>query len=140
MDLIKILPPKTIYARQKGAAKSREIEWQLTFDEWWTIWELSGKYNQRGRGAGKYCMSRKKDIGPYSVENVYIQTIEDNNREAHKHKKQSPDIIAKRVAKIKGVKHSPERKLKNSLGQLNGKNTFVLRQKQKQLQEMYTVR
>lgn len=131
MSLVKTLQPKTIFARQKSMAKVRGIEWQLTFEEWWNIWEQSGKYEQRGRGAGKYCMSRKGDVGPYAVNNVMIKTIDDNNREAHKGKPQSPELIAKRVAKITGVKHSPERRLANSLGQLNGNNTFVLRAKNK---------
>ena len=126
MDLVKIKKPSTIFSRQRSMAKIRNIEWHLTFEEWWNIWEQSGKYEQRGRGAGKYCMSRKNDTGPYEVGNVYIQTIDDNNREAHKGKPQSPDIIAKRVAKIKGVKHSAERRLANSLGQLKStKNVFV---------------
>ena len=107
-------------------AKNRDIDWQLTFDEWWNIWEQSGKYEQRGRGAGKYCMSRYNDTGPYAVNNVYIQTIDDNNREAFLGKKQAPEIVAKRIAKITGVKHSPARKLANSLGQKNSKtNPFV---------------
>ena len=131
MSLVKIYPPCTIYARQKSMAKARGIDFNLTFEEWWSIWELSGKYEERGKGAGKYCMSRKNDTGPYEVGNVYIQTIDDNNREAHKGRKQSPEIIANRVAKITGVKHSPERRLKNSLGQLNGNNVFVQRAKNK---------
>ena len=131
MSLIKTLPPCTIYARQKAMAKVREIDWQLTFEEWWNIWEQSGKYEQRGRGRGKYVMSRKGDTGPYAVNNVYIQLHETNNTEAHKGKPQKAEHIAKRVAKQIGVKHSPERKLANSLGQLNGNNIFVLRAKNK---------
>jgi len=132
MDYVKILKPCTIFARQKAMAKVRNIEWQLTFEEWWHIWEQSGKYEQRGRGAGKYCMSRIGDVGPYSVNNVVIKTIDDNNREAHAGKKQSPEIIAQRVAKITGIKHSLERRLANSIGQRNGNNIFVLRAKNKQ--------
>ena len=118
MDYVKTLPPKTIFARQKAMAKVRKIEWQLTFDQWWNIWDQSGKYEQRGRGSGKYCMSRIGDIGPYAINNVVIKTIDENNKEAHAGKPQSPELIAKRVAKFIGVKHSAERKLANSLGQL----------------------
>ena len=126
MSLVKTLPPCTIYARQKAMAKIRNIEWHLTFEEWWDIWEQSGKYEQRGRGAGKYCMSRKNDIGPYAVGNVYIQTIDDNNREAHKGKPRDPIAIEKHRQKLLGVKHNDERRLANSLGQLKStKNIFV---------------
>lgn len=113
-------------------AKVRGIEWQLTFEEWWDIWEQSGKYEQRGRGAGKYCMSRIGDVGPYSVNNVVIKTIDDNNREAKLGKPRPKEFVEKTRQKLIGVKHSPERKLANSLGQLNGNNVFVLRAKNKQ--------
>jgi len=71
-------------------------------------------------------MSRKNDIGPYAVGNVYIQTIDDNNREAHKGKPRDPIAIEKTRQKLLGVKHNDERRLANSLGQLKStKNIFV---------------
>ena len=126
MNLVKTLPPSTIYARQKAMAKVRNIGWELTFEEWWNIWEQSGKYEQRGRGAGKYCMSRKNDVGSYAVGNIYIQTIDDNNREAKAGKPRNPIAVEKTRQKFIGVKHSDERKLANSLGQKNSKkNVFT---------------
>ena len=111
-------------------AKLRKIAWEFTYESWWEVWESSGKWEQRGRGKGKYVMSRIGDIGPYSPSNVFIQLNELNVSQGVKGKKQDPELIAKRVSKIKGVKHSPERRLANSLGQLNGRNVFVLRRKQ----------
>jgi hypothetical protein len=110
--------PKTIFARQKGMAKYRNIDWHLSFDEWYDIWIQSGKWELRGRGEGKYCMSRKGDTGSYSINNVYINECVKNSGDKFRGTKQSPDIIAKRVKAITGVKHSPERCLANSLGQL----------------------
>ena len=114
--------PSTAYARQKAMAKIRGIDWQITYDEWWNVWESSGKYDQRGRGKGKYVMSRINDTGPYAYSNVFIQLNEDNVSQGSKGKKQSPEVIANRVAKQIGVKHSVERRLINSLAQKNSPN------------------
>lgn len=41
--------------------------------EWWTIWQMSGRWEERGRGHG-YMMCRKGDVGPYALGNVVIAT------------------------------------------------------------------
>ena len=52
------------FQQQKYMAKRRGIEFLFTFEEWIKMWEDSGKWNERGRGAKKYCMARHNDIGP----------------------------------------------------------------------------
>lgn len=59
------------FAEQRRNAHTRGVEWQITFAEWWGLWEASGKYEKRGRGYG-YCMARFNDVGPYAVDNVEI--------------------------------------------------------------------
>jgi hypothetical protein len=124
MKLVKDLPPCTIYARQKAMAKIRNIEWDITFQEWYSVWEQSGKYAERGKGKGKYVMSRVNDIGAYKLGNVFIQLNTDNVSQASKGKKQPDWLIANRVAKITGVKHSEERRMINSLAQKNSPNNY----------------
>jgi hypothetical protein len=75
--------PSTIYANSKSNAKARGINFILTFEEWWDIWQQSGKWEERGKRKGQYVMSRKGDTGPYAVKNVFIQSMADNCREAH---------------------------------------------------------
>ena len=70
--------PKLAFQNQRHAAKVRNIAWAITFEEWWEVWQSSGKYAERGRGHGKYQMSRVGDVGPYSVENVRIITSDAN--------------------------------------------------------------
>jgi hypothetical protein len=70
------------YIRQRQSAAARGIEWRLTFFEWLSVWRASGKLEQRGRGKGKYCMSRIKDGGPYAIGNVHVQPCEVNSSEA----------------------------------------------------------
>jgi hypothetical protein len=70
------------YRNQENSAKSRGIEWGLNFAQWLDIWKTSGKLEQRGRGKGKYVMSRIKDEGGYVVGNVHIQLATENSKEA----------------------------------------------------------
>jgi len=92
------------YACHKSKAKSRGIEFNLTYEEWWDIWEKSGKWAQRGAQKGCYVMSRKNDMGAYEIGNVFIQTHEENRREAMLGKPASyVRTPAQRLAQIKRV-------------------------------------
>lgn len=73
--------PKGAYIRQRANAVRRGIKWDISFEEWWNVWQQSGKWEERGREAHQYCMSRKNDNGPYSVENVKIVTMKENSQE-----------------------------------------------------------
>ena len=70
------------YACHKSKAKARGIEFNLTYEEWWSIWQKSGQWENRGCKRGQYVMSRYNDVGPYAVGNVFIQLQEENRREA----------------------------------------------------------
>lgn len=70
------------YATQKKSASIRGIEWNLDFATWFSIWQTSGKLHLRGRGKGKYVMSRIKDDGAYELGNVHIQLATENSKEA----------------------------------------------------------
>lgn len=64
--------PLRAFSRQRGLAlKVRNIGWELTLWQWWTIWQDSGHWDERGSGRG-YQMCRKGDVGPYAVGNVFI--------------------------------------------------------------------
>lgn len=69
---------KQAYASHKSKAGKRGIEFLLSFEEWQYIWQVSGKWDERGRGSEKYCMARHSDIGPYSINNVSIITNHEN--------------------------------------------------------------
>ena len=70
---------KPLYAfnNQKRTAGTRGIGWELTLWQWWSIWQKSGHWHERGRGQG-YAMCRLNDVGPYAVDNVYIATCAEN--------------------------------------------------------------
>lgn len=71
--------PRQKYAQHKANAKARGIDFDLTFDEWWEIWQP--RFNQRGTAPGQYQMCRTQDEGPYSAVNVRIDTVEANRAE-----------------------------------------------------------
>ena len=67
------------FVEQRRNAALRNIEWNLTINEWWSIWDKSGKYKDRGRTKEKYVMGRIADTGGYSVDNVEIITMSKNS-------------------------------------------------------------
>ncbi len=69
------------YCMQKHDAKRRNIQFELSFDEWMKVWEDSGHLLERGRKRGQYVMARFGDSGPYAVWNVKIIKTEENLRE-----------------------------------------------------------
>lgn len=75
------LSPKAAYSIQKTNAKARGISWEISFKDWWDIWQQSGKWEQRGTKPEQYCMCRHNDEGPYHVNNVRIDTFSNNAKE-----------------------------------------------------------
>lgn len=75
--------PLVAYCKQKRRAAQRGIEWELTFPQWWSIWDASGHWADRGKGQG-FVMCRVGDVGAYAVGNVFIATGRQNSREAHR--------------------------------------------------------
>lgn len=72
----------TAYNTQRRKAGDRGIAWHLTYIEWCDIWWRSGHWENRGSVAGSWVMCRNGDRGPYSIDNVRIDTIQNNNCEA----------------------------------------------------------
>jgi NUMOD3 motif len=99
---------RSAYQSQKGRAKKRGIPFLLTEAQWQQIWDESGKWHLRGRGKGKYCMSRFFDRGAYEIGNVRIVLNKTNTRLGTLGRKHSPEQLAKMSAAHKGRKLSPE--------------------------------
>lgn len=77
--------PKYKYIDQKQASKQRGISWDLTFEEWWGIWQESGHWEERG--VCGYIMGRINDEGSYSIDNVEIITHAQNRGDAYRNGK-----------------------------------------------------
>lgn len=63
--------PTRAYSQQKKNSEQRGIAWELSLWQWWSIWQQSGHWEERGRGRG-FQMCRVNDQGGYSFDNVYI--------------------------------------------------------------------
>lgn len=71
--------PYLTFVRQRNHANSRGVEWKMKFWEWFSVWQESGKWEERGRGTGSYCMCRVGDEGAYELGNVYIGSVVHNS-------------------------------------------------------------
>ena len=89
---------KTKFKAHIYGAKQRGIPFLLTLEQWCDIWKQSGKWDLRGRGIGKYVMSRYGDKGPYAVGNVFIQLGENNVRDAQAGRSR-PDSVKASISK-----------------------------------------
>ena len=63
---------QSAFGSQRRNAGVRGIAWDITFIEWWSVWENSGKWFERGKRVGQYVMARNSDAGAYAVGNVSI--------------------------------------------------------------------
>jgi len=73
--------PHRRYTSHRKNAKRRGIQFLITFDEWWSIWEASGHWPNYGSCWGQYVMARHGDQGAYEVGNVSIIQCRLNSRE-----------------------------------------------------------
>jgi len=96
---------RKLYTQHKSNAKQRGIEMRLTFEEWKEIWVHSGKWDERGRGADKYCMCRIGDEGHYEAGNVFIALNKHNVSQGNIGKPDSEITKAKKSAALKGQPH-----------------------------------
>lgn len=74
------MTPSKAYDDQKRHAKARGIPWAFTYSEWLEMWLVSGKWEQRGKKGGQYCMCRYFDTGAYSPKNCYIALTDENQQ------------------------------------------------------------
>lgn len=106
---------KQKYHVHKAGAKRRGIPFNLTFEEWTSIWFTSGKWAQRGHGSDKYCMCRYGDKGAYELGNVYIATNRENGILANTGRKHTDETKIKCGLSCKGKKQSPEHIAKRAM-------------------------
>lgn len=70
--------PTGAYHSQRRNAINRGIEWNMKLWDWWQVWYLSERWEDRGREKGQYVMCRFGDVGAYELGNVYIATSDHN--------------------------------------------------------------
>ena len=103
------------YRMQKSNARTRKINFLLTFEQWLELWNASGKLEQRGRGAAKYCMCSNGDVGPYEVGNVFIGTGRENVKAGNLGKEMTQEVRDKISKSNTGKPHPWSAGDKNSM-------------------------
>ena len=70
------------WIQQKNQAQFREEGWDIPFEAWLELW--GDLWYQRGRTRGCYCMTRRDNELPWTLDNVYVVTREQHAREQAK--------------------------------------------------------
>lgn len=100
--------PHRAYFYQRKNSRNRGIPFEMTLWEWWSIWKESGHWHERGRGQG-YCMCRKNDEGPYSVDNVFIAPSRVNSSLAQRRRDPSLPMGVQEVQRAAGTRYLASR-------------------------------
>lgn len=64
------------YASHKANAARRGIAFEMSFEEWWQVWEPH--WDKRGVGSDELGMCRTRDLGPYRADNIRLDTPKGN--------------------------------------------------------------
>ena len=115
----KLKTPVVAYMQQRRSAEYRKIGWEISFADWWRIWQESGKWEQRGRGKTKYVMARLGDSGPYSENNVYITTQSQNCKDYY--------AVAENKARWRVLMNRPLKEFCDKGHPLSGDNVYPTR-------------
>ncbi len=94
LELRSMKKPTRAFNQQRQNARQRGLIWELNLWQWWSVWQQSGKWNDRGRGQG-YVMCRVGDVGGYSAGNVFIATARENSSEQDRNKSGLPMGVRK---------------------------------------------
>lgn len=67
--------------KRKIDVDGNPVELRLSYEEFRDIWLSSGHWEERGKGRGKYVLSRTDDRGHYELGNVFVQLHTANARD-----------------------------------------------------------
>ncbi len=69
------------FRKQRDRARVRNIEWNLTFEEWRDWW--GDDFCKRGKEMNALCMGRINDRGAYELGNIIKITMRENLAQAN---------------------------------------------------------
>lgn len=84
--------PESAFAGAKQRAKDRDIEWHLTFSQWWHLWR--DRWSDKPRIS--LVLARYADWGPYELGNCRVITRAENTAEG-RHVTKIVTLIAAQV-------------------------------------------
>lgn len=86
------------FLRSKAQAVFRNEDWQLTFEEFCSLWDTEAKWAQRGRKSDDLTLTRIDPKKPWRLDNVHIITRLEQLK------------ISGFIRKQKGMKYKPRKK------------------------------
>ena len=102
------------YHCQLTQAKRRGLAFEFTYEEWIRWWESHlgpDWFQMRGKGSGKFVMSRKLDTGPYAPHNVECKTFRRNIQESFLRdfngSQRNANLTSAQIAQIKTSDEGP---------------------------------
>lgn len=60
--------------RSRAQARSRNETWEIPWEDYYYIWTRDNSVSQKGRGPDSLCLARIDPLGPWSTDNVRIET------------------------------------------------------------------
>ena len=54
----KLAAMKKLYSKQRSNAKQLKVSFTISFDDWKELWDLSGQWENYGKGVDKFSMYR----------------------------------------------------------------------------------
>lgn len=84
----KTSPIHIFVSQRRNMVIHHKIPWELTFAEWWKIWQASGKWKERigSRRRFTYTLARINGIGAFTADNVHIIRLAAAARQYQRHK------------------------------------------------------
>jgi hypothetical protein len=96
----------------KAQANFRNEPWDLSFDDFYAIW--NGKWEYRGRGKNDLCLSREDFDGVWHKDNIILVTRSDHCRRLAEYRK-AKGIKIKRTRGMDIKKRAPKKTSKREL-------------------------
>ena len=78
------------WLKHRAQAKYRDEEYQLSFEEWESVW-TDELFLRRGRSNTSMCLMKVDHKGPWSIDNVSIVTRGEQLKRAGEYKKDDDD-------------------------------------------------
>ena len=73
------------WLQMKAQAQYRKETFELTFSDFQLLWQ--GRWQQKGRGSGQYCLTRQDPTGAWNLDNVLCMPRVEHLRRQHLYKK-----------------------------------------------------
>lgn len=97
------------YLRSKAQANFRGEEWNMSFDDFYSVWD--GKWDQRGRKGHNLCMTRVDETQAWTTSNVELIT-----RKQHMVRQGSIRVAKRPLDWPEGMSYYNYKKMKRNLG------------------------